>query len=158
MNLKKTFAVAALSLLLGTGAACIGTEVIDADAAVNPEPTETAEPYGLFVNMSIGLTNEGATIIAVAKNEFTLLPSTVEVIVELYSSESYQTTYLNMTLENRAYIADLDQGQSLSTSASTNGQQRWWIARTSYKRDASAWKELVTTACLYDGDGNFISK
>lgn len=124
--------------------------------AVHEEEQPVAELQGLYVDLSLTLTNEGDMICAIAKNEFTLFPSTVRVIVELYSSEEYYDLYADMTLESRNTISDLNIGKSISASSSTDGRQLWWRARMRYKKDNDDWKEVITNAYLYDKDGNLL--
>ena len=91
------------------------------------------------------------------KNDVTIFPSTVIVIVELYSSETYQESYQNMTLEQKVQTGDLNLGKTITAEASTGGVQKYWLGRTRYKVDNGAWKEMKTGVCIYDANGNFVS-
>lgn len=112
-------------------------------------------PY-LFTTLSLSMNGGGGKVWTTVKNEFTLFPSTVIVILELYSSNTYQENYQNMTLVGTNYIADLDINKTLSVTCSTGGTQKYWQGRMRYKINSQAWKESNTGTLLYDGDGNFL--
>lgn len=124
-------------------------------AAVQPQE-EPAETQGLYVVLRLALTSDGDVIYSTVTNTFTLFPSTVYVIVELYYSEEYYESYSDMTLAARNTIADLDQGESISASASTGGKQLWWQARMRYKKDNDTWKEMYTNSYEYAADGTLL--
>lgn len=92
------------------------------------------------------------------KNDFTLFPATVIVIVELYSSDTYYESYTQMTLTSRNTIDDLNMGNTIKAEASTGGVQKYWQARMRYKIDNKAWEERVTDSLLYDANGNYIKE
>ena len=93
---------------------------------------------------------------ATATNEITIFPSTVRVIVELYSSLTYQESYLDMEQEGRKYVHDLDMGQSVTLKVPTNGIQRYWKARMLFKVDNDDWDTRVTSTWLLDENGIII--
>ena len=148
---KKKFGlcVTALAMLVTV---CIGAGVPRKEASA-----AEAEPLGLFTKLSLSLDGGNGDVWATAENEFTLLPATVTVYLELYYSKSYQEDYRNMIYVGQNYIYDLDQGETLQYSASTEREQRYWKARIRYKVDSDDWKEKVTTTVLFDGAGNYIS-
>lgn len=90
------------------------------------------------------------------KNDVTIFPATVIVIVELYSSDTYQESYLNMKLVAREYIADLNMGQTITATASTGGQTKYWNGRAYYKVDNYAWKDIVTGTCKIGPNGEYL--
>ena len=59
-----------------------------------------------------------------------------------------------MTLVASNYIYDLDQGETLSVTASTEGRQSFWKARARYKIDNKPWQERLSETVLFDKDGN----
>ena len=59
-----------------------------------------------------------------------------------------------MTLIASNNIYDLDQGETLSVTASTEGRQSFWKARASYKIDNKPWQERLSETVLFDKDGN----
>ncbi len=71
-----------------------------------------------------------------------------------FYSYDYQESYKNMILANKTYIADLDQGKTLTASASTEGETRYWQARMYYRIDNGSWEEKMTGTYLVDGQGN----
>lgn len=131
------------------------------DFSANAEEYETEisnelSPRGLYAKLQLAIDGGDGTIIATVKNVFTLFPSTVNVIVELYSSEERQESYTAMTLSTRNSTLDLDQGETISTTASTEGKTLWWTARMRYKINFKDWEERVTNIIQFDGLGNFI--
>lgn len=121
----------------------------------NAEESEI-EPLGIYTKMTLSINGGNGQVWATAKNVFTLFPATVQVYVEIYYSYEYQESYTNMTLAERNYIYDLDQGKTIQAVGNTNGQTMYWQARARYKADSADWKELVTSTLLYDGDGNYL--
>lgn len=99
---------------------------------------------------------ENGVIRAWAKNIFTLFPAVVRLDVELYSSDTYQSTYTEMELEKRASTPDLDQGHTLEVSVPTNGEQKYWRARVHYSRDGGDWISKETDTLLYSPEGELI--
>ncbi|MCM1009117.1 MAG: hypothetical protein NC485_14610 [Ruminococcus flavefaciens] len=120
------------------------------------ENQEEVSPRGLFVNLSLSLNGGNGQVYATARNDFELFSSTVRVIVQLYSSDVYEENYQNMTLVSVNSIQDLDKGKTISTYASTNGQQKYWIGRMRYKIDSKNWDERIVGPLLYDANGNYI--
>ncbi len=115
---------------------------------------ENIETYGLYLNIRIALNGIGDGYVTTkVTNAFTLFPATVRVIVELYSSDTYQDSYTNMTLVAKNFIEDLNMGKSIEASASTNGKQQYWKGRMYYKMDSNDWKEGFTETLLYDENG-----
>lgn len=113
----------------------------------------------LFTSLVVGLKSyETGVITGHVINDFTFLPTTVTVYLYLYSSLIQTADYSQMTLESSAYIYDLDQGQTLTTTASTNGQQKYWLVLAKYQCNGGAWRVMQSYLVLYDADGNFIEK
>ena len=103
----------------------------------------------------IGGTGNGY-VWAKVENTFTYPSVDVWVYIELYSSLTYQESYTTMTLEYRESTHDLNQGESIGISASTNGQQKYWQARARFKVDVADWDSKTTSTLLYDANGNCI--
>lgn len=120
-------------------------------------PLEETELLGLITKLQISLSNGDGKVWATAKNIFTLFPATVSVYVELYYSDNFETDYYRMTLAARDYTYDLDQGNTLTVTASTGGKTRYWKGRIYFKIDDKDWDEKMTNTILVDGDGNYIS-
>ena len=114
---------------------------------------DVAMPYGLFTSLTLSIDGGDGYVWATAKNSFTLFPATVRVILELYSSETYQESYTAMNLESRVEINDLNIGKSIIAKAAINGVQRYWKGRMYYKIDSKDWQEQVTRTWLYDVNG-----
>ncbi len=114
---------------------------------------DAIEPYGLITSIRASIKGKDGIIYAVAKNTFTLFPSKVQVYIELYSSNSFQEDFRNMTMICRNYTDDLNMGKSIETSAPTEGFQKYWKARAHYCMDGKAWNETVTDTMLYNAQG-----
>ena len=151
-KLKKLFlpVVAALSFVLLL-CPCLGNA---APVSVSAEASETR---GLVTNLSLSINGGNGIVWAKVKNNFTLFPSVIVVYLELYSSYEYTEDYTEMTCVKRVMIADLNQGETLETSAPTNGEQKYWCARMRFKFDQREWEERTTGTYLCDSDGNIIS-
>lgn len=110
---------------------------------------------GLFTRLQLALGSNDGEVFAVAENRFTLLPSTVEVYVELYRSETQTDDCAKMSLVAFDYTPDLDMGQTVSASASTDGRPCFWKGRVRYRVNGSQWVERTTQTFLADLNGNF---
>ncbi len=142
-----------------------------ADAAETPAAAESAascaavaedeaavEPR-LFAALTLSLRGEGTQrVFATVKNEFTLFPSTVQVIISLYSSKDLTNDYTKMILKATKMTEDLNMGSTLEVSANTTGTALYWLARVEYKEDSGAWKTLETGPLLYDAYGNHVEQ
>lgn len=117
---------------------------------------EVAEPYGILTTLVLTIDGNDGYVWAKATNKITIFPSTVRVIVELYSSMTYQESYLDMEQEGRKYVHDLDMGQSVTLKVPTNGIQRYWKARMLFKVDNDDWDTRVTSTWLLDENGIII--
>ena len=80
-----------------------------------------ADTYGIYTSLSISLSGGDGILRTTVRNDLTIFPSTVYVVLQLYSSTSYCESYHEMVLEGEAVIADLDMGNSISVEASTGG-------------------------------------
>lgn len=124
------------------------------------EPTTNTggqyETKGLFISLSLSINGGDGKVWATAKNDFTLFPATVIVIVELYSSYEYYESYEKMTLITANTSMDLNFNKTLVAEASTNGEQRYWQARMRYKADNRDWKSEHTATCKIGASGEFL--
>lgn len=106
-----------------------------AEPVVAQTQTQTeseATPYLLTqLEFSFGPIEEGY-VNGCVLNRFTLFPSTVSVTLSLYSSTTKTNNLDYMTLENIVYISDLDQGETLISRASTQGQDKYWVLHADY--------------------------
>lgn len=116
------------------------------------------QPRGLiaFVNLNLESDHNGH-ITAKVENVFTLFPATVPAVVELYYSYTYQEDYNNMILAGRNMSSDLNMGESISVTASTDGETRYWIARSRYRLDAGDWKDTIAGPFYYNGNGDLLN-
>lgn len=117
------------------------------------ELSDSCGERGLFTVLSLSERVENGEFIATARNDFTLFNSKVEVFVMLYSSTTYHSSYINMSLESSNYIADLNMGESISAIAAINGVKRYWQARIYYKVDNKDWAEKLSDVWLVEADG-----
>ncbi len=129
----------------------------DQAISVHAEEVTEQEERGLVTNLILYIEGGDGEIRAWVKNQFTLFPSTIVVYLELYSSETYQESYTTMTLEKRVMTGDLNMGDTLETSAPTNGEQKYWKARMRYKFDERDWISKETEAMLYNGQGELVN-
>ena len=113
-------------------------------------------PRGLFTSLSISINGGEGKVWGTVKNDVTIFPSTVIVIVELYSSTTYEESHLNMQLEARVYTEDLNMGKTITATSTTGGVQKYWHARSRYKVDNGAWKELSTGTCKIGPNGEYL--
>ncbi len=118
---------------------------------------EESPQHGLFTALSLSMMGEDGEIVATAKNKLTILPSNVQVALELYYSEACPTSFAGMTFIDKNFVADLNMGESLTVSAPTNGEQYWWAARIYYKIDSKSWQEKVTNIYLFDKEGKALN-
>ena len=150
----------AATLMCGSTAAEASADTEDVGSVEETEifraGEKVAEPYGIYTALSLSIDGSGGYVWATATNEITIFPSTVRVIVELYSSMTYQESYLDMEQEGREYVHDLDMGQRVTIKVPTNGVQRYWKARMLFKVDNDDWDTRVTSTWLLDGNGIII--
>lgn len=157
-KVKKLF-ISVLSVLLivaqSVAFASCGNKTADSGSEKKTSVTEeNGAPLGIYTDLQFALNGENGTVTASVKNKFTLFPSTVTVNLELYRSYDLQDSVSSMTLIASNNIYDLDQGETLSVTASTEGRQSFWKARARYKIDNKPWKESLSETVLFDKDGN----
>lgn len=154
---KRICTLLAFCLLFSSMGFCLGMSAPTdrADRSMEVCSSGVSE-RGLFTLIQIVLEGEDGKITARAINRFTLFPSVVSVYVELYCSDTYQGSFLTMDLVAWDHIDDFDQGHELSVTVPTNGEQKYWRARTQYRLDESDWKSGETETLLYDANGMVI--
>lgn len=146
--------VAALFVAVFASAANATTaEAQSTDDKYELQAQTEAQERGLFTNISIGVSGSLSHITATAKNEFTLGPSTIKVIVKLYSSNEFQNSADAMTLVSSDSTPDLNIFEQIQTSAPTGGVQKYWRGRVEYKFDTAAWKIAESDTFLFHADG-----
>lgn len=123
---------------------------------IESESEENDNARGIYTKLSLSINAKDGIVTATVKNDFTLGNSVIPVVVELYSSYTFQEYVSNMTLESSNTTTDLDIYKTISTSCSTNGEQKYWCALMRYKHDSADWIEKITPIILLDGDGNVI--
>ena len=109
-----------------------------------------------FTTLSISINGGDNKVWATVRNDFTLFPSTVVVVVELYSSLTYTDDYTKMNFETGNSTGDLDMGHTISTEAPTGGVVKYWIGRMRYKTGSGAWKSEITGVGKYSATGEFL--
>lgn len=109
-----------------------------------------------FTTLSISLNGGDNKVWATVRNDFTLFPSTVIVVVELYSSLTYTDDYTKMDFVVANSIDDLDMGHTISAEAPTGGVVKYWIGRMRYKTGSGAWKSEITGVGKYSATGEFL--
>ena len=141
-----------------------GSATMLAKADTNSEPvqvdeTEAGEEVntkGIYTSLSISLNGGDSKVWTTVRNDFTLFPSTVFVIVQLYSSYTYCEDYRDMTLVTATSTTDLNMGESIVAEASTGGEQKYWLGRMRYKVDNKDWEERTVGVGLYSAEGEFL--
>lgn len=158
VKIKKLFFAA--TLLLMTAFLCLTFCAKSANAETNRNDGNNEvssdgdiTPYGLYTKFSFSISGNGGRVWFAVKNEFTLFPSTVEVYVYLYKSDTFTENYTDMELAISNYTPDLDQGKRVSAEVSTNGVQCYWKGRAYYRVDNSGWKEYLSETVLFNADG-----
>lgn len=150
-----------LAVLFGTyvfsyGQTAHAEECTETSSIEKTNSAESAAPCGFFTSLSIIIDSGDGKVIASVKNDFTLFPSTVKVIVQLYSSEAYTANYLDMKLESTNETEDLNMGSKIMTEAATGGVEKYWLARMDYKIDSKNWVSKETGVCRISANGEFL--
>ena len=130
--------------------------VAHAETTIESEGTENDNARGIYTKLSLSINAKDGIVTATVKNDFTIGNSKIPVVVELYSSYTFQEYTSNMNLESRNTTTDLNIFKTISTSSSTNGEQKYWCALMRYKHDSDDWIEKVTSIILLDGNGNVV--
>ena len=141
-----------------------GLSIVTMDmATASAEASPVVENYdadkstrGIYTSLSLSLNGGESKVWATVKNDLTIFPSDVYVIVELYASSTYQEYYTNMELVSTNYTVDLNMGETIKAEANTGGAQKYWHARMRYKVDNGSWKEETTGTMKYSADGTFL--
>ena len=153
---------AAASFLVGATFLCGRTQVaVSAEETVVgkeeiAESSEDISTRGLFTSLSLSIDGGNGRVWATVKNDVTLFPATVMVVVELYCSDTYQENYEDMKIVSRADSLDLNMGETIVADGYTNGEDKYWQGRMRYKIDADDWKSKVTGTFHFDGEGELI--
>ena len=146
-----------MTFLCGTGEVKKGNaeEIPDVSQTVDAAEEEIST-RGIFTSLSLSINGGNGKVWTTVKNDVTIFPSTVLVIVELYCSDDYQEKYENMTLVQRKSTEDLNMGDTIVVEGLTGGKQKYWQGRARYKVDNKGWEELNTGTGLYSADGEFL--
>ena len=125
----------------------------DSETEISDEDISTR---GIFTSLSLSIQGGNGKVWATVKNDLTVFPSTVYVIVELYVSTVYQEKHEDMTLNAINSTKDLNMGQTLTAEASTGGVEQFWQGRMRYKVDNKAWVTKDTCTYRYSAEGKFL--
>ena len=125
------------------------------NSVIETTEADTVQPR-LFTQLELNLYGGNGEVWAMAENTFTLFPSTVQVYIYLYSSETFTAEYAEMTLETSSYTSDLNMGEQIEARASTDGEQRYWLGRIRYKIDGDDWKTMTSGPVLCNASGNAV--
>lgn len=112
--------------------------------------------HGLYTSLSLSLNGGDGKVWATVRNDVTLLPATVNVVVQLYCSDTYQEDYQEMELIAYNSITDLDMGKSIVAEASTGGKEMFWIGRMRYRVDSQSWKEDIVGPARCSANGDYL--
>ena len=156
-----SLAVAALSLFagmtaLGGNRASAAAEETDGSSGTTLESNEDVSTRGIFTSLSLSINGGDGKVWATVRNDITIFPSTVQVIVELYYSEEYTDNHENMIVADRQATTDLNMGKTIVAESSTNGRELYWQGRMRYKVDDGEW-EVKNTGTIHCGpDGEYL--
>lgn len=155
--MKKKFCVVLLLIALCVSLAS-GINTVFAEEPTAAVLTASNEgTRGIYVEVSIRIKGNGdGTITATARNEFTLGPTELYVIVALFSSDEFQMSYEDMDQEAYNFSQDLNIFNEVSATASTGGKSKYWCAVIMYKKDSDDWRIKATNCLHYDANGNQI--
>ena len=157
-KVKKLALSGVLALLCAL--ACFGMMTQNAKAGTSTDFEsnihKVAPTQGLYKSISFYIKGEAGKVCITAKNDLTIFPSTVIVIVELYSSDAYQSSYTNMQLVARNTINDLNMGETLTAEASTNGEQKYWHGVIKYKIGNQSWETASSETLVYSANGTYL--
>ena len=161
MRHKRSFslAIAAMSLFAGTMIFCGNQERVSAESVSSEETTQTDEEVstrGIFTSLSLSINGGDGKVWATVRNDITIFPATVQVIVEIYYSEEYQESYENMTVADRQATTDLNMGKTIVAEASTNGRELYWQGHMRCKIDNKAWETRSTGTIHCGPDGEYL--
>ena len=156
-NVSKLMLAIIMALIFAVSSLTTISAFADKEVTTNSEK-ETDEEISerLLTNLEISLNGGNGEVWATVKNKFTLFPSTVYVIVQLYVSDVYCEDYKEMTLVSQNSTLDLDMGHTIEARASTEGKQRYWMGRMRYKIDGNSWDERTAGVGLYSATGDFL--
>lgn len=124
---------------------------------VSTDNNDNITTRGVYTKLSLEFNSKNGIVSATVKNEFTLGYSTIQVIVEIYSSDKLMSSTEDMTLESRNTTTDLDIYKTITTSCPVGGEQKYWCAVMEYKQDSKDWVRKTTSVVLLDKNGNKIS-
>jgi len=109
----------------------------------------------MYTNLEIGINEtDGAYVEAALKNTFTLFSSVVSVDLWLYSSLTKTTDLSKMTFEGKVRCDDLNMGETLTITASTHNEDRYWIAYAIYYK-SSGNQYYQTDPAFFYADGTY---
>ena len=112
---------------------------------------------GIFVKITLSVTGGNNQVQATVKHDFSIFPTTVNVYVFLYYSTSFTVDYQDMELVCFDHSSNLALNDTLTVTASTGGEQRYWIARMYYKIDDREWENRITGPVLCSATGELIN-
>ncbi len=152
---------AAASFLVGATFLCGRTQVSASadEVAGSEEIVETVEEIttrGIYTSLSLSINGGDGKVWATVKNDVTIFPATVMVVVELYCSDVYEENHENMTVVARSASMDLNMGETLVAEGSTNGEDKYWQGRMRYKIDEKSWESKDTGTFHLDENGDLI--
>ena len=101
-----------------------------------------------FINISLTVAEENGQVTATASHDFSVLQKNVKIYVLLYYSETFTDDHNEMTLVDYAFDGQLSKGESLTVTAQTEGEKRFWVARIYYKINDGKWEELIAGPIL----------
>lgn len=124
--------------------------------ACNSVQTEGKQRERILTRISLSLQGKDGKITVTGRNEFDLFSSDVKVVLELYSSATYQESYADMQMAASNAVENLSKGQTITASASTRGKAMYWQGRIRYKINNDKWAVQTTGTAYYDADGAYV--
>lgn len=114
---------------------------------------ENADPFALYVRVAVSIDGGNGEVWSIAQTTTAIFASSIYVVLELYSSDTYQDSYTGMTLEKRVSSSNLRKGETIKAVMPTNGVQKYWRGRMYFKADSGSWKYAETNTWLMDPNG-----
>lgn len=112
-------------------------------------------PQRLFANVALSLNGGNGYVWVTAKTHSNLF-SHIRVTVELYCSDTYCQSYMQMKFVGKNTIEHLGLGKSIEYKASTNGKEMYWMGRLVCQIDNNEPETRCTPLCLYSANGDFL--
>lgn len=110
-----------------------------------------SQTQNMFAFLSVRIKGGNGAVVAVAQNEFCIGPQILPVRLSVYSSDSYETDPMKMTLLEVEYCEDLDIFRTLTVTVEITDES-YIMAEICYNVNGED-KYIQTETLLYNADG-----